>query len=31
MIQFSRNDSLVNSDLLPPAGDFNVTFILLFK
>ncbi len=26
MIRFNRNDSLINTDLLPPAGGFNFTF-----
>ncbi len=26
MIRFSRNDSLINSDFLPPIGGFNSTF-----
>ncbi len=26
MIRFSRSDSLINSDFLPPAGDLNFTF-----
>ncbi len=26
MIRFNRNDSLINSDLLPPTGDFMFTF-----
>ncbi len=30
MIRFNRNDSLINSDLLPPAGDFNFTFKVPF-
>ncbi len=33
MIRFSRNDSLINTDLLPPIGRFNFTFKVssLFK
>ncbi len=30
MIRFNRNDSLINSDLLPPAGSFNFTFKVSF-
>ncbi len=26
MIRFSRNDSLINSESMPPAGGFNFTF-----
>ncbi len=30
MIRFNRNDSLINSDLMPPAGGFNFTFTVFF-
>ncbi len=30
MIRFSRNDSLINSDLLPPTGRFSLTFKVSF-
>ncbi len=30
MIRFNRNDSLINSDLLPPTGGFNFTFKVSF-
>ncbi len=31
MIQFNRNDSLVNSGLLLPAGGFNFSFKVSFN
>ncbi len=30
MIRFSCNDSLLNSDLMPPTGGFNFTFTVFF-
>ncbi len=30
MIRFSRNDSLINSDLVTPTGGFNFTFKVSF-
>ncbi len=30
MIQFKRNDSLINSDLLPPTGGSNFAFKVSF-
>ncbi len=30
MIRFSRNDSLINSDLVTPTGGFNITFKVSF-
>ncbi len=33
MIRFSRNDSLINSDMLPPAGSLisHLKYIFIFK